>query len=113
VLIPCTPDSPGLQAFTEPPKRRIEVEMERYSHLCSLAKGRGETNILDFWKKHSPELTMLSSLAHEYLAIPASSTACERVFFRFAPMIIDYRRNKLDPFTISHLITLQSIFKDF
>ena len=57
-------------------KSRIEVELDKYEAMkithCS--------NILMFWKENQDILPMLSQVAREILAIPASSASSERVF---------------------------------
>lgn len=78
----------------------------------SLNLGGKSIDILEFWAKHSSQFPFLSQLAREFLSIPASSAACERIFSRFAPIVYDYRRNRFDSFTISKLISLQSMFRD-
>jgi hypothetical protein len=67
----------------------------------------------NFGKENEKNFPYLSTLAREMPSIAASQTSCERIFSRFAPLVTDYHRNRLDAFTVSKMITLQSIYKDF
>lgn len=103
--------SPSLSEFAPGLNPLIETELNGYENLASNLGGKS-IDLLQFWDKQQTELPFLSKLAQEYLSIPASSTSCERIFSRFAPLVYDYKRNRFDAHTISRLISLQSLFRD-
>lgn len=103
--------SPSLLEFGHSTRTEIDFEMEQYQNLCKTLGGN-KIDLLKFWKNNSKHFPNLSTLSKHFLAIPSTSTSCERIFSRFSPIVYDYKRNRLDPHTISTLISLQSLFKD-
>ena len=51
-------------------------------------------NVLEQWKKLGNQFPKLSQMAKDYLAIPASSVACERLFST-AGNFLNKKRNRL------------------
>jgi len=80
----------------------IEIEMEKYQKMkithCS--------NILLFWKDNQDVLPLLSRVAREILAIPASSASSERVF-SVGSLMCTARRSNLKPDKVSDLMLLK------
>jgi len=83
-------------------KSRIEVELDKYEAMkithCS--------NILMFWKENQDILPMLSQVAREILAIPASSASSERVF-SVGSLVCSARRSRLLPDKVADLMLLK------
>ncbi|CAK5077458.1 unnamed protein product [Meloidogyne enterolobii] len=96
--------SPSLVTFGQNAMRtEIDFEMEQYETGCKNLGGH-KLDLLKFWKENSMKIPHLSSISKHFLAIPSSSTSCERIFSRFSPLVYDYKRNRFDPHTISTLI---------
>ena len=55
-----------------------------------------------FWNYHKHDFHVLASVAHDYLAIPATSTDSERLYSLMSN-IITKKRASLHPVTISAL----------
>jgi hypothetical protein len=66
-----------------------------------------EEEPLAYWKNNSHRFPILSILARQYLAIPATSAAIERVF-SISSNIITKSRNRLDPKIVQELTLLKS-----
>ncbi|KAL7070698.1 hypothetical protein ACQ4LE_009700 [Meloidogyne hapla] len=104
--------SPSLAAFgLDTMRTEIDYKMEQYQIACKNLGGQ-KLDLLNFWKNNSKKFPHLATISMHFLAIPPSSTSCERIFSRFSPLVYDYKRNRFDPHTISTLISLQSLFKD-
>ena len=69
-----------MSAETRASKSPIELEIQAYMDLPGLAGDRVEDNPEDFWIKNTTKFPLLSSLALDILAIPAASSAPERIF---------------------------------
>ncbi|CAG8478695.1 2719_t:CDS:2 [Ambispora gerdemannii] len=71
-------------------------EIERYT---SEKPANREINVLAWWKAHKTQFPHLARMAHDYLAISASSVASERAFSAGGSMITN-KRSSLMPKTI-------------
>jgi hypothetical protein len=81
-----------------------EHEIDRYFAYPLLPQG---TDILGWWKcTGKMTFPTLAKVAKDYLAIPASSVASERVFSQAAD-ICTSDRNRLDPDTVSDAMCLK------
>lgn len=60
-----------------------------------------------YWRAQSERWPNLGNMARDYLAIPATSTPCERCFSQ-AKFILPPQRNRLLPSTIKRLVLLDS-----
>ena len=82
----------------------IEAEWARW--LKEKAQPR-DTNILSYWKLKQAEYPTIARMARDHLAIPATSTASERVFSQGGD-IVTKKRNRLALETIRELLCLRS-----
>ena len=64
------------------------------------------TNILKYWQAKQYQYPVLSRIARDYLAIPASSAASERIF-SVGGDIVTKKRNRLLPSTLQYLLCLR------
>ena len=85
----------------------VEHELQRFA----LEKGLDDDNDnesageddLSWWRRHQFAYPTLARLANKYLAIPASSSASERVFLA-AGNVVTKKRNKLGDDTVDALL---------
>jgi hypothetical protein len=64
---------------------------------------RSEQHILEFWQRAEVVWPVLTAVARDYLAIPASGIGVERLF-NTARDVITYRRHRLQPDTVSKIM---------
>ena len=84
--------------------RAIETECVRwYKEPCLPSN----TDIVKFWASRAYDYPIMSQMARDYLAIPATSAASERVFSNGGD-IITKKRNRLAPDTLRFLLCLRS-----
>jgi hypothetical protein len=69
-------------------QRRTHNELERYTEQSTIGMDMG---ILDWWKCQSSMSPCVARIARDYLAIPATSVPCERVFSSAVDLISDKR----------------------
>ncbi|KFZ23264.1 hypothetical protein V502_02249 [Pseudogymnoascus sp. VKM F-4520 (FW-2644)] len=81
-----------------------EVEWRRWLNEPGVDKP--ETNILKYWQAKQYQYPIIAQIARDYLAIPATSAASERVFSQGAD-IVTKKRNRLLPSTIRYLLCLR------
>lgn len=62
---------------------------------------------MEYWKLHQNKFPILSILARQYLAIPATSALAERIFSQ-ATDIITKKRNKLSKDTFKMIMLLKN-----
>jgi hypothetical protein len=74
----------------------VNNELERY---LGLPRVQNDTNPLDWWKVNNGQFPILSKMAQDYLAVPASSVPCEEVFSSGVDLVTA-NRNRLEPDTI-------------
>ena len=84
------------------PQRKVKEEFERYKDEPGIEPHR---NLQVWWRQKKAEYPNVAILARKYLAIPATSVPCERVFST-AGNVMTEKRNRLDPHRASHLIFL-------
>lgn len=65
------------------------------------------SNPLEWWKDHAMEYPVLALMARHYLAIPATSVACESLF-SVAGAIVTKQRNRLSPEHVKQLLFLKA-----
>lgn len=87
-------------------RRRVEKGSEIWRYLAALAADT-DVDILEWWKYHAGEYPTLARIARDYLAIPATSVPCERVFSGGADLITK-KRGSLNEITIRAFICLKS-----
>jgi len=74
--------SPSLSSFCRTPKRKYEIEMEKYQKHCSVIYGQ-KVDVPKFWKENEKKFPCLSTLAREMLSIAASQTSANE----FSPVL--------------------------
>ena len=80
------------QAFKERTTKAAKKQIQAYRDEPSLDPKMGDP--LLWWKTHEARFPLLALLAHDYLAMPASSSSLERLFSRFA-RVVNPQRNKI------------------
>jgi hypothetical protein len=91
-LLGCDTTSPPISSD------KNEVSNYRYQPSCS-----AEQSPLQWWKDHKVDYPILAKLARRYLAIPATSAPCERVFSSSGNIITE-KLSRLDPDTAQQLL---------
>jgi hypothetical protein len=90
-------------------RRQSSNELDQYLKE-KLTPRREEIDILKWWKGKSEIYPVLSVMARDILAIPASTVPSESAFSTGGRVVSDYR-SSLAPTTIEALICLQDWFK--
>jgi hypothetical protein len=70
------------------------TEVDKYLQLPALPHSRNgrDTCPLEWWKIHAPQLPHLAKMARQFLALPASSAGCERLFSAAGRMHDDFKK---------------------
>lgn len=76
-----------------PDKRPEADELDTYLNGYFAETTSNSFDILDFWSGRESQFPALAQVAMKYLAIPASSAACERAFRRLKLLITDCRES--------------------
>lgn len=92
------------------PLTPLATEVDVYRSLAELDDDFADP--LLWWKTHSIQLPLLSSVAKKLLCVPATSVPCERVFSD-AGNIVTKRRAALDPDHVNTLTCLKSWLKQY
>ena len=87
-------------------RRRVEKESELTRYLAAPAAD-SDVNVLEWWKHHAFEYPCLARIARDYLAIPATSAPCERVFSGGGDLVTK-KRGSLSDKIIQALMCLKS-----
>jgi hypothetical protein len=88
-------------------RRRVLDELEKYlTEACSEEDDDGNT-ALSYWSRSTTTFPELSKMARKYLAIPATSTPCERLFSK-AKHFIPASRNRLKNETFKQSVLVES-----
>lgn len=82
-------------------------ELARYLSM-DMDKSTLTDNPLDFWRENQTIFPMLSRVARQIHAIPASSAAVERQFSG-AGIVINERRTALDPNQVNNILFIRSM----
>lgn len=85
---------------SSPSKSSVQTEFEDFTEQKNVPR---ETDVLLWWKMHASEFPVLAILARQYLAIPASSAASERLFSRLKLVATTARQN-MSPETLCMLL---------
>lgn len=107
---------------SEPPKKKLallaassESDTEEEEELVEncVCRYRAEPTIstdacpLDWWSKHAGSHSRLASIGKKYLATPATSVPCERLF-SLAGHIVHKKRVSLSPENVNGLVCLSN-----
>lgn len=95
-------DTTVLETKTPNASADATAEVQKYLHEPNI--GRLE-NPLEYWAGHKFLYPNLYKLAVVFLATPASSVPCERIFSK-AGEILSKKRNRLKPSTVGKLLFL-------
>jgi len=85
---------------------RADEEYHAYKLEPQLAAAK---DVLDFWRTNEDKYPRLASMAKQYLAVPASSAAVERLFSSVGLVKTDDRENLLDSTTIDIMWSKQNV----
>jgi hypothetical protein len=88
-------------------KRRQIVRQDELQAYLSIPLAPEETDPLEWWKNHEHRYPRLAHMAHDYLAIPASSVPSEQCFSSSKNLITD-NRNRLLGKTVRACMCLKS-----
>jgi hypothetical protein len=77
----------------EPPCLHSEVDMYLQLPVMAISKNGKDTCPLDWWSAHCTQLPNLCKMARQFLAMPASSAGCERIFFAAGKLHDDFRKS--------------------
>lgn len=77
-------------------KRKRNVGGNNLDQYLRMPVVDGEEDTLEWWSKRQQTLPDLANMARDYLAIPATSTACERLFSEGRQLITDNRTRLSD-----------------
>lgn len=92
-------------------QRQPTNELDRYLQEETFPR-KDDFDILQWWSIHSSKYPVLSQIARDVLAIPASVVPSESAFSTGSRVVSDYR-SRLDSATVEALICLQDWFKHF
>ena len=81
-------------------KIKKKSEVDRYTAMEPITPSEDP---LEWWASHSGTLPKLSSLARKYLAIPATSVPCERLF-SMSGNIMNKKRTRLSSSTFGKIV---------
>lgn len=94
--------------FSKLKQREKSSELEKYLNApIIIPPSNEEFNIQEFWKSRAQEYTVLSNIARDYLACPATSAFVERIFSR-ASLLLSDERQAMSPDTIREMMCLES-----
>ncbi|XP_063806577.1 uncharacterized protein LOC134987633 [Pseudophryne corroboree] len=111
-----------VEATSEPPNKKLALlaassesdsEQEEDSVENSVRRFRAEPTIstescpLEWWSKHAGSHSRLASIAQKYLATPATSVPCERLFSP-ASHIVQKKRVSLSSENVNNLVCLSN-----
>jgi hypothetical protein len=87
---------------------QLQTEVDKYLALPQLPYDRNgkDTNPLDWWKLHAPQLPNLAMMARQFLAMPASSAGPERAFSAAGRMHDGLKKNQKES-TIGHMLEVK------
>jgi hypothetical protein len=77
----------------EPPCLHSEVDMYLQLPAMAISKSGKDTCPLDWWSAHCTQLPNLCKMARQFLAMPASSAGCERIFSAAGKLHDDFRKS--------------------
>lgn len=91
--------------FELPKKENTELEIYLYEPIESFS-----VEPLEYWRRNSFRFKILSKMARDFLAIPATSVPIESVFSKAADLVTK-KRNRLSPDSIKEIMCLNSWLK--
>ena len=78
----------------EPAIVQMTTKVDKYLQMPALPHSRNgrDTCPLEWWKMHAPQLPHLAKMARQFLALPASSAGCEKLFSAAGRMHDDFKK---------------------
>jgi hypothetical protein len=92
-------------------QRQLNNELDIYLQEATFPRN-ADFDILQWWGLHSSKYPVLSQIARDILAVPASVVPSESAFSTGQRVVSDYR-SRLNSTTVEALICLQDWFKHF
>ena len=83
------------------PEVELRDELDEYNDIPQVANK--DIDPLCWWRKHSIQFPRLGQMARQFLAQPATSAACERVFNRAGRMHDDFKKGSSES-TLNHAL---------
>ena len=96
----------------EPQQIPTGSELEQYVEDKSPVDLVDMSDVFPFWQTKHEKWLMLTQMAQDYLAIPATSTPSERCFSQ-ARLVLPHTRNRLGLAKISQLVLMDAWHKHF
>ena len=83
------------------PEVLLQDELDNYGDISQVANK--DIDPLSWWSMHAVQFPTLSKMARQFLAQPATSAACERVFNRAGRMHDDFKKGSSES-TLNHAL---------
>ena len=83
------------------PEVLLQDELDNYGDILQVANK--DIDPLSWWSMHAVQFPTLSKMARQFLAQPATSAACERVFNRAGRMHDDFKKGSSES-TLNHAL---------
>jgi hypothetical protein len=93
------------EAYLKVQKKQVTNELDQYLNEELFPKKK-DFDILGWWEMHAPKYPVISCIAHDVLAVQASTVASESAFSTGGRVVSDYR-SRLMSDTVEGLICLQ------
>lgn len=94
--------------FSKLKQREKSSEFEKYINTSIIIPPSNENyDILGYWKSRVQEFPILSNIAKDYLACPATSAFVEQIFSR-ASLLLNDERQAMSPDTIREMMCLEN-----
>ena len=102
--ISCHTGSHRCQSSTEVMDSPVRAEISKYMGMSDMG------DALDFWKRNTGDLPLLSAIARVYLALSPGSVPVEQLFST-AGLILNGKRSQLSPFRMDMICFVHDNYK--